>query len=39
MDKRHRYLYAVENDIKNSRGCIDIYAIAYGQKGVGEPSP
>jgi hypothetical protein len=38
INKRHRYLYAVENDIKNSRGCIGIYAIAYRYKRVGELS-
>ena len=38
MDKQHRYLYAVENDIKNNRGCIGIYDVAYRYKRVGELS-
>lgn len=38
MDKQHRYLYAVENDIKNSRGCIGIYDVAFKYKRVGELS-
>jgi hypothetical protein len=38
MDKQLRYLYAVENDTKNSRGCIGIYDVAYSYKRVGELS-